>query len=132
MAELLPLKVYLYTLSPMLHCKLSQKFLSLQQFTFYCDVMDYFLFFLPPPTGASEIDGLLGASGAELLVAIAEPECHFSQVWKSPTNQLLQLCTACTVFSILVAVWLHFMMQEVCCLLTSGKQRKIYIHLTDQ
>ena len=49
-------------------------------------------------------------------------------------NQLLQLhvCTARTVFSILVTVRLHTVMPEVCRWLTNEKQRKIDIRLTDQ
>ena len=39
-------------------------------------------------------------------------------------NQLLQLCTAHTVFLILVTVRLYTVMFEVCCWLTDEKQRK--------
>ena len=48
-------------------------------------------------------------------------------------NQLLQLCTARTVFSILGTVQLYSEMpEEVCRWLTDGKQRKIAFRLTDQ
>ena len=47
-------------------------------------------------------------------------------------NQLLQLCTARTVFSILVTVRLYTVMPEVCHWLTNEKQRKTDIRLTDQ
>ena len=47
-------------------------------------------------------------------------------------NQLLQLYTARTVFSILVAVRLYTVMPEVCRWLTNEKQRKTDIRLTDQ
>ena len=53
--------------------------------------------------------------------------------FKIALNQLLQLCTACTVFSILVTVRLNSVMVEVCCrLMTSEKQRKTDRHVTDQ
>ena len=41
-------------------------------------------------------------------------------------NQLLQLCTACAVFSIMVTVGLYTVMPEVCPWLTNEKQRKTY------
>ena len=47
-------------------------------------------------------------------------------------NQLLQLCTAHIVFSILVIVRLYTVMQDVCRWLTNEKQRKTGIRLTDQ
>ena len=47
-------------------------------------------------------------------------------------NQLLQLCTARTVSSILVTVRLYTVMPEVCRWLTNEKQRKTDIPLTDQ
>ena len=50
----------------------------------------------------------------------------------SEKNQLLQLCTARTVFSILVTVQLYTVMPEVCHWLTNEKQRKTAIRLTDQ
>ena len=48
------------------------------------------------------------------------------------TNQLLQLCTARTVLSVLVTVRLYTVMPEVCRWLTNEKQRKTDIRLTDQ
>ena len=50
----------------------------------------------------------------------------------STGNQLLQLCTAFTVYPILVTVWLFTVMPEVCRWLTNEKQRKTDIRLTDQ
>ena len=47
-------------------------------------------------------------------------------------NQLLQLCTAHTVFPILVTVRLYTVMLDVCRWLTNEKQRKTDIHFTDQ
>ena len=48
-------------------------------------------------------------------------------------NQLLQLCTARTVFTILVTVvQLFTVMPEVCHWLTNEKQRKSDNHLTDK
>ena len=47
-------------------------------------------------------------------------------------NQLLQLCTARTVFSILVTVLLYIVMQEVRRWLTNEKPRTTDIRLTDQ
>ena len=47
-------------------------------------------------------------------------------------NQLLQLCTARSVFSILVGVRLYTMIPEVCHWLTKEKERKTDIRLTDQ
>ena len=47
-------------------------------------------------------------------------------------NQLLQLCTARIVFSILVTVRLYAFMPEVRRWLTNEKQRKTDIRLTDQ
>ena len=47
-------------------------------------------------------------------------------------NQLLQLCTGCTVFSISVTVRLLTVMPEVCHGLTNEKQRKTDIRLNDQ
>ena len=44
-------------------------------------------------------------------------------------NQLLQLCTAGTVFSILVTVRLYTVMPEVCHWLTNEKQKKTDILL---
>ena len=44
---------------------------------------------------------------------------------------ILQLCTALTVFSILVTVRLYAVMPEVCRWLTNEKQRKTDIRLTD-
>ena len=52
--------------------------------------------------------------------------------FKIALNQLLQLCTARTVFSILVTVRLYSVMVEVCCRLTNEKQRKTDRHVTDQ
>ena len=46
-------------------------------------------------------------------------------------NQLLQLRTARTVFSILVTVRLYTVMPEACHCLTNEKQRKTDISLTD-
>ena len=46
-------------------------------------------------------------------------------------NQLLQLCTARTVFLILVTVRLYTVMPEVCHWLTNEKQRKTDILLTN-
>ena len=51
---------------------------------------------------------------------------------KKIENQLLQLCTARTVFSILVTVGLYTVMLEVCRWLINEKQRKTDICLTDQ
>ena len=49
------------------------------------------------------------------------------------TNQLLQLCTARTVFSILVTARLYTVMPAVCHWLTNEKLRKkTDIRLTDQ
>ena len=48
------------------------------------------------------------------------------------SNQLLQLCTAHTVFSVLFTLQLYTVMPEVCRWLTNEKQRKIDICLTDQ
>ena len=50
----------------------------------------------------------------------------------SEKNQLLQLCTARTVFPKLVTVRLYTVMPEVCHWLTYEKQRKTDIRLTDQ
>ena len=47
-------------------------------------------------------------------------------------NQLMQLCTARTVLSILVTVWLYTVKPEVCSWLTNEKQRQTDIHITDQ
>ena len=47
-------------------------------------------------------------------------------------NQLLQLCTARTVFSMLATVRLYTVMPEVCRRLTNEKQRKTDIRLSDQ
>ena len=47
-------------------------------------------------------------------------------------KQLLQLCTAHTVFSIFVTVRLFTVMLQVCRWLTNEKQRKTDIRLTDQ
>ena len=47
-------------------------------------------------------------------------------------NQLLHLCTARIVFSILVTVRLYTVMPEVRRWLTNEKQRKTDIRLTDQ
>ena len=47
-------------------------------------------------------------------------------------NKLLQLCTARTVFSILVTVRLNTVMLQVYRWLTNEKQRKNDIRLTDQ
>ena len=47
-------------------------------------------------------------------------------------NQLLQLCMAYTVFSILVTVRLYTVMREMCRWLTIEKQRKTDIRSTDQ
>ena len=44
----------------------------------------------------------------------------------------LQLCTARTVFSILVTVRLYTVMPEVCRWLTNENQRKTDMRLTDQ
>ena len=51
---------------------------------------------------------------------------------KRHKNQLLQLCTAHTVFSILVTVQLYTVTPEVCRWLTNETQRKGDIRLTDQ
>ena len=48
------------------------------------------------------------------------------------TNQLLQLCTARTVLSVLVTVRLYTVMPEECRWLTNEKQSKTDIRLTDQ
>ena len=58
--------------------------------------------------------------------------CIKSQMLKKMNNQLLQLCTARTVFSILVTVRLYTVMPEVCHWLTNEKQRKTDILLTNQ
>ena len=50
----------------------------------------------------------------------------------SEKNQLLQLCTTRTVFSILVTVRLYTVMLDVCQWLPKEKQRKTDIRLTDQ
>ena len=47
-------------------------------------------------------------------------------------KQLLQLCTARTVFSILVTIEVYTVMPAVCRWLTNEKQRKTDIRLTDQ
>ena len=47
-------------------------------------------------------------------------------------NQLLQLCTARTVFLILATIGLYTVMLEVCPWLTNEKQRKSDIRLLDQ
>ena len=47
-------------------------------------------------------------------------------------NQLLQLCTARTLFLILITVRLYTVISEVCRWQTNEKQRKTDIHLTDQ
>ena len=47
-------------------------------------------------------------------------------------NQLMQLCTARTVFSILANVRLYTVMPEMCRSLTNEKQRETDIRLTDQ
>ena len=47
-------------------------------------------------------------------------------------NQLFQLRTARTVFSILIIVRLYPVMPEVCRWVTNEKQRKTDIRLTDQ
>ena len=51
---------------------------------------------------------------------------------KKIVNQLLQLCTALTVFSILATVRLYTVMPEVYHWLTNEKQRKTDILLTNQ
>ena len=60
--------------------------------------------------------------------------CPAWTIGKPCINQLLQLCTACTVFSILVTltVRLYTVMPEVCRWLTFEKQRKTDIVLADQ
>ena len=50
----------------------------------------------------------------------------------SEKNQLLQLCTARTVFPILGTVRLYTAMPAVCHWLTNEKKRKTDIRLTDQ
>ena len=44
---------------------------------------------------------------------------------KFTNKQLLQLCMARKVFSILVTVWLYTVMPEVCRWLTNEKQKKL-------
>ena len=51
---------------------------------------------------------------------------------KIKKKQLLQLCTASTLFPILVTVELYTVISEVCRWFTNEKQRKTDIYLTDQ
>ena len=53
-------------------------------------------------------------------------------VLENNRNKPLQLCTASTVFSILITVRLYTVMPEVCRWLTNEKQRQTDIRLTDQ
>ena len=53
-------------------------------------------------------------------------ELHYYFLSHCLENQLLQLCTARTVFSMLITVWLYTVMPEMCRWLTNEKQRKAY------
>ena len=54
------------------------------------------------------------------------------KLMKIHQNQLLQLCMAHTMFTILVTVQLYTVMPEVCSWLTNEKQIKTDIRSTDQ
>ena len=79
------------------------------------------ILWLELPLSRTDFHGPKGVRAIEVLLY------HYNAL-----NQLLQLCTARAVFSILVTVRLHTVIPEVWHSLTNEKQRKTDIRLTDQ